>query len=86
MQYMFEKEVMPILKSLGLEALEPQIKDGLSKYESQEQDLDNGPWKLTQSQRIGLQMRAQKLSENIERESAQKNKTVQVKEDIEQGE
>lgn len=85
MQYMLEKEVMPILKSLGFEALEPQIKDGLSKYESQEQDLDNGPWKLTQSQRIGLQMRAQKLSENIERESAQKNKTVQVKEDIEQG-
>ena len=26
MQYMLEKEVMPILKSLGFEALEPQIK------------------------------------------------------------
>lgn len=65
MQYMLEKEVMPTLKSLNLESLEPQINEGLSKYESQEQDLDNGPWKLTQSQRIDLQIKAQKLAENI---------------------
>lgn len=74
MQYMLEKEVMPTLKSLNLESLEPQINEGLSKYESQEQDLDNGPWKLTQSQRIDLQMKAQKLAENIGRESVQNNK------------
>ena len=65
MQYMLEKEVMPTLKSLNLESLEPQINEGLSKYESQEQDLDNGPWKLTQSQRIDLQIKTQKLAENI---------------------
>ena len=85
MQYMLEEEVMPTIKSLGLESIESQIETGLSEYENQAQDLNNGPWRLTQSQRIDLQIKAQKLAENIERESAQKNKTAQNKVDIEQG-
>ena len=76
MQYMLEEEVMPTIKSLGLESIESQIETGLSEYENQAQDLNNGPWRLTQSQRIDLQIKAQKLAENL-RNDNRLDKTVE---------
>lgn len=76
MQYMLEEEVMPTIKSLGLESLESQIEIGLSEYENQAQDLNNGPWRLTQSQRIDLHIKAQKLAENMGKEEFQNDKKI----------
>ena len=76
MRYMLEEEVMPTIKSLGLESLESQIEIGLNEYENQAQDLNNGPWRLTQSQRIDLQIKAQKLAENMGKEESQNDKKI----------
>lgn len=76
MRYMLEEEVMPTIKSLGLESLESQIEIGLNEYENQAQDLNNGPWRLTQSQRIDLQIKAQKLAENMGKEKSQNDKKI----------
>ena len=80
MLYMLAEDVMPTLKSLGLENLESQIKEGINETKNQEKSLSNEPWRLTQSQRIELQIKAQKFAENLSNDSHSGKNEEQEKE------
>ena len=80
MLYMLAEDVMPTLKSLGLENLESQIKEGINETKNQEKSLSNEPWRLTQSQRIDLQIKAQKFAENLSNDSHSGKNEEQEKE------
>lgn len=80
MLYMLAEDVMPTLKSLGLENLESQIKEGINETKNQEKSLSNEPWRLTQSQRIDLQIKAQKFAENLSNDSHSVKNEEQEKE------